>query len=630
MSAGEGERASIDPFDVERSVAARGLLGHFCSAGVLVAADVHVALRIGELCGQARDEVLLAAALAVRGPRHGHVCTDLATVASTATSETGEGIDVPALPWPSVDGWLEVVADSPLVALGEECAGDPRPLRLLGSRLYLHRYWLEERAIADDLQRRCRPLVSSTEVLERCADEIFAEAADGLQRQAALSALQSGFTVIAGGPGTGKTTTVAHLLALMTVSARATGDRPMRVALAAPTGKAAARLEEAVHAGAGHMAVGGRIDEATRQTMLRTTASTLHRLLGWRPDSHSRFRHDATNPLPHDLVIIDETSMVSASLMAKLLAAVRPDARLVLVGDPDQLASVEAGAVLGDIVGPARVRDGDRKDDRSAVASAIVVLRQVHRFGGSIERLAGAVQAGDADGALEVLSAGDDAVRWVPTADVTPGDASLADVRAAVVEAGRAVVGAARAGDGAGALDALRDLRMLCAHRRGPAGVSTWMSAVERWLGDAIDGYGFTAGGGAWYVGRPVMIAANDYGLRLYNGDTGVVVEGEEPGEGVRVAFERRDGVVFVSPARLEAVDTVHAMTIHKAQGSQFGEVVVLLPEASSALLTRELFYTGLTRAERRLTVVGPEASVRAAVERPVARASGLEGRLWV
>jgi exodeoxyribonuclease V alpha subunit len=323
------------------------------------------------------------------------------------------------------------------------------------------------------------------------------------------------------------------------------------------------------------------------------------------------------------VVVVDETSMVSLSQMARLVEAVRRDARLVLVGDPDQLASVEAGAVLGDIVGPASAGDGTR--DSSAFGQGIVVLRRVHRFGGAIADLAAAIRSADPQAALGVLRARHNDVQWIES-DPVSGDAagSIALVRDRVVAAGRRVTDAARAGDSVAALDALRSMRVLCAHRRGPYGVSAWTDHIERWLTAAVDGYG---DGGEWYVGRPLLVTQNDYALKLFNGDTGVVVD---DGEGRLVAvFDRSGGPVVVSPRRISSVETVHAMTVHKSQGSQFESVAVILPDATSPILTRELLYTAVTRAQTQLTVVGPEASVRAAITRPIARASGLRERLW-
>jgi exodeoxyribonuclease V alpha subunit len=459
------------------------------------------------------------------------------------------------------------------------------------------------------------------------------------QALAAAAAVLRRFAVVAGGPGTGKTTTVARIVALLAEQAAANGEPDPLVALAAPTGKAAARLEEAVHASALDLDV----DPGVRAQLLGLGASTLHRLLGWRPDSHSRFRHDRANRLPHDVVIVDETSMVSLSLMARLVEAVRPEARLILVGDPGQLTSIEAGAVLGDIVGPATTSLRLSEPTRAALSEAsghevqaadpgpgaaigdgIVVLDRTHRYGTAIGAVADAIRRGDADAVLEALAdpAGDE-VTWIAADPGDPGaGGALAAIRDRAVATARTVTGAARAGDAAAALTALGGFRVLCAHRRGPHGVSAWTAHIESWLADALAGF---ATEGRWYPGRPLLVTENDYGLRLYNGDTGVVVTDGR----TSAAFERRGEIVHFSPARLNAVETVYAMTVHKSQGSQFATAAVVLPDATSPLLTRELFYTAITRAREHLILAGTEEAIRAAVDRPIARASGLRGRLW-
>jgi exodeoxyribonuclease V alpha subunit len=564
--------STVDAFDVRLARGAHGLLAEFNAAGVLAAADVHVARRLSELLGEGDDAVRLAAALAVRAPRIGHVHVDLATIRETATVETDEPVDLTALPWPDGD-WVGRVAVSRLVSDG--------PLRLEGSALYLDRYWQEERQVAADLIALGEPLA---------ADE--AQLADGLRRlfdddgqaRAAAAALRRRLAIVAGGPGTGKTTTVARILALLFEQ-----DPSLHVALAAPTGKAQSRLQEAVRVETAKL----DIAPAVRERILELEASTLHRLLGWRPDSNSRFRHNRSQRLPHDVVIVDETSMVSLSQMARLVEAIRPDARLILVGDPGQLASIEAGAVLGDVVGAA---DGPLGD-------GIVVLEREHRFGGAIAELATAIRAGDADAALAVLGAGHDDVRWIPEEDP--------DLREPAVVAARAVRDAARRGDAAAALEALGGFRILCAHRRE---VATWTTRRETWLG--VD----TAERN--YAGRPLLVTANDYELGLFNGDAGVIVD---DGERTVAAFERGTSV---SPSRLGAVDTAYAMTIHKAQGSQFQTAAVLLPDPGSRILTRELLYTAATRAQSRLILAGTEESIRTAIDRPIARASGLRARL--
>lgn len=262
--------------------------------------------------------------------------------------------------------------------------------------------------------------------------------------------------------------------------------------------------------------------------------------------------------------------------------------------------------------------------DGVVLGDGIVVLNRVRRYGSGIAAVAEAIRRGDADATIAALKAGAEDVQWIAEDLAAPGDPAASDiVREGAVQAGRAVYEAARAGDARAALEAQGRFRILCAHRRGDHGVSTWNTRVERWLAAAVDGFDAST---RWYVGRPVLVSANDPELRLYNGDAGVAVA---DGDRVRVAFERRGGVLTVSPARLEAVDTLYAMTIHKAQGSQVATAAVLLPPPDSRILTRELLYTAVTRAQERLVLIGPEATIREAVARPVARASGLRERLW-
>ena len=626
------ETVERDGFDVRVARSAPGLLRPVNAAGLLVGSDVHVARRIAELSGESDQEVVLAAALAVRAPRLGHVFVDLERIHETATADADDPLDAGELPWPEPAGWVARVAASSLV-------GEGRPLRLAGSALYLDRYWREEQQIAADLTALAAPAAVDAGVLADGIARLFPRAdADADQKAAAAAAVLQRLAVVAGGPGTGKTTTVARIVALLEEQATAAGSPPPLVALAAPTGKAAARLQEAVHDEAAQLDV----SDAIRDRVLALQASTLHRLLGWKPGSHSRFRHDRGNRLPYDVVIVDETSMVSLSLMARLVEAVRIDARLILVGDPGQLTSVEAGAVLGDIVGPAASKLRMSAESRAAVSAAvgvrvdaaehaggvgdgIVVLRRSHRFGRAIEHLAEAIRVGDADGAVAALAAGSDDILWIAADAGDPAALdAFAPIRIGAVITGRAVADAAREGDAAGALKRLNAFRVLCAHRRGPYGVGTWMPRIESWLASSMPGF---AADGPWYVGRPLLVTENDHALRLYNGDTGVMVA--SPAGRPVAAFDRQREVATFSPSRLASVETVHAMTIHKSQGSQFGTAAVVLPEPDSPILTRELLYTAVTRAEDRLILAGTDAAVRAAVQRPVARASGLRERLW-
>lgn len=628
-----GGRASTTPARMPLMVqSTSGLLSIFNQAGILNAADVHTAETVCRIGHEADERVRLALALTVRALRNGSVCIDLDTVRNTAFDETEAAVDLAVLPWPHPEEWISAVQASALVADG---ADQPtgRPLRLASGLLYLERYWQQEELVRLQLQRRFTAQAPEIDegrlsaALHRLFDHdgLALGEADSQQLAAAVSAMGS-VTVLAGGPGTGKTTTVARLLAILR-------DQPgpvLRVALAAPTGKAAARLEEAVRAAAAHL------EPEDRERLGDLRAATLHRLLGWLPSNRSRFRHDASNHLPHDVVIVDEMSMVSLTMMARLLEAVRPSARLILVGDPDQLSSVEAGAVLADIARAPGVPDADLgrrlvefgllAEGAPAPVHGVVQLTHTWRFGGGIDALARAIRAADADTAIQVLRSGAQDVRFSEVdLESAPTEASaraLAGMTGQVREAGIAMLEAARSGDDAAALAALDRHRLLCAHQRGPYGVLRWGLEVERWLAESIPGY---AEDGEWYVGRPLLVTANDYEMSLYNGDTGVIVRTPD---GVRAAFARGAAAKLYPPVRLDAIQTVHAMTVHRAQGSQFETVSFVVPPPESPLLTRELLYTAVTRARRQVLLIGSEQAIRRAVLRPANRASGLRHRL--
>jgi exodeoxyribonuclease V alpha subunit len=572
---------SIEPVDAaswRRASGASGLLAAFNEATVIDSADVLVAQRLSALAKETDERVMLAVALAVRGLRAGSVCLDLRSVEAQ--------VDVADLPWPAIDGWLEAVSASPLLEA-------PHVLRREEHLLYLDRYWREEQQVADDL----RAMVSRRAVEPAADIERLFPAGYEEQRSAAEIALSQRLTVLTGGPGTGKTTTVARLLALFAGQA-GSGSR-LRIALAAPTGKAAARLQEAVQLEI------NQLELVDQRRLSGLQASTLHRLLGSRPDTSSRFRHHRGNRLPHDVIVVDETSMVSLTMMARLLEAVRPQSRLLLVGDPDQLASVDAGAVLADLVDGLGAGRG----------SPVVTLQTPHRFGESIGALAAAIRTGNADAALAVLQAGGDHIEWIDDPDPT------APLRKVLLPQALALRQAAVLGDARAALATLDEQRLLCAHRRGPYGVQHWNRQVERWLTESTGEPIWSD----WYAGRPVLVTANDYGLGLYNGDTGVTVVGED---GLRAAIAGTGEPRAFATSRLPDLETMHAMTIHKSQGSQATEVTVLMPPVDSRLLTRELFYTAVTRAKSKVRVVGSADEVRAAIDRRAVRATGLAMRL--
>jgi len=586
-----------DAFDPRLALSATGWLERANAAGVITGAAVHVARRTAALAGEGDERVLLATALAVRAVTQGSVGADLEHVAE---------LD-PDLPWPEAQEWAAALEASALVEQGA--------LRLEHGLVYLDRYHRLEVAVRDDLA--ARDGLAPPEVDDARAEAVLARVFPSSstpgapdyteQRAAAAAACRRWTTVITGGPGTGKTTTVAGLLAALHDQARARGER-LSVAVTAPTGKAAARLQESILAElAGDD--GSRFTADDHAALAGTHAMTLHRLLGWVPDNNTRFRHHRGNRLGHDVVIVDESSMVDLLLMARLLEAVRPEARLVLVGDPHQLTSVGAGAVLADIV-----RGYAGRPD-----SPVQGLTTNHRYGPEIAALATALRDGDADAAVAALRAGGESVTWVEVEGPLEAARQLRPDLLATVHALR---DAALVGDVDRMLAVLDDHRLICAHRDGPHGVAHYNQEVERWLAEeaGLDHWPL------WYAGRPILVTANDYALGVYNGESGAAVQRADGT--LRGVISGSQGAVDFTTSRLAEVETMHALTVHKSQGSQARRVTVLLPPEDSRLLTRELFYTAVTRAQESVRVVGSEAEVRAAVERQARRATGLAARL--
>ena len=555
-------------------------------AGVLDAAEVHIASSLASRVGESRPHVVLALALAVAAPRSGHVALDPEHARESAMREA-ERVDddaratVAALAWPvETAAWLREVQDSPLT---------PDVLRVEHGLIYLRRFHDLEISVADRLIALASEPTSAPEAIDDLSERMHLD--DG-QRQAVRTCLASRLGVLVGGPGTGKTRTVATILAALLNDENAAP----RIALAAPTGKAAARMGESI---ANAAALLETSDPDLADSMRQVRPSTVHRLLGVRRGS-AAFRHNASDPLHHDVVIIDEASMMSLPLSASLLEALSASTRLILVGDPDQLASVEAGSVLADLVAA-----------RGPISSCVAELMASHRFGAgsAIGELAAAVRRGDVEGTRRALDTG--------------GRASLhssgSTARSIVEPVALAMRQAALAGDQTLAAEQLDSVRVLCAHRRGPAGVARWNSLVESWLGDVRP---FSD-----YAGRPVMVTVNDAPRRLFNGDIGVVVEQPETGA-LEVVIPDGESIRHVPRVHLGRVETVHALTIHKSQGSEFDRVVVVLPSADSLLATRELLYTAITRARSSVTLIGSLDAVLAAVSRPTRRASGLRARL--
>ena len=593
----------------------------FVAAGVFGSAEVQLCATFARLSPAMSDEVGLALAVAARGPRLGHVCMELADVARLVV-DRDEGFSE-QLPWPDVAGWAAALESSDLV--GEPAGYLDAPLKPLiwdGRRLYLQRYFRHEVAVADDLVGRSAPTTVPEAILGQI--DVALDAMFGLddpddpdlQRRAARIALTQCTAVIAGGPGTGKTRTIARMLAAAQQVAAANG-RTLHIALAAPTGKAAARMTEALHAAVAEAQAEGVLDVVIGDRLRESTAVTLHRLLGWVPGGS--FRRSAESPLPHDLVVVDETSMVSLPLMAALLDAVRPAASIVLVGDPFQLASIEAGSVMSDVVGLAT--PGVAPADGAPLAGRVTVLTRSRRFtaDSGIAALASAIRIGDADRAFDILDGPAVDAVWVRDTDSVAVKALVGHVVDAAIE----VVHAAESGDAVEALAAATRVKVIAATRHRQFGLHDWSERIEDGVARAVVGYRRNR---RWYSGRPIIVTANDYPNRLANGDVGVVVR---HGDGQAVAFPTVPDIRYVPPSQLDRVDTWWAMTIHKSQGSEFPHAVVSLPPAPSPVLTRELLYTAVTRAQERVTIVGSEAAMRLAIERRITRASGLRDRLW-
>jgi exodeoxyribonuclease V alpha subunit len=606
---------------------------HEDAAGALAsfaAIDRHFAAFLAGLSPGSGTGLLLAAALVSRAAAAGDVCLDLAAAAGRRLQEDDGGQS--RFRCPPLEGWLQELSASPAVG----SPGQRRPLILdAGHRLYLYRYWRYEQTLIGAIRERSlRPIdPQALAALKRAAVSVFDAGFRGAQpsqKLAAATAVLRAFCVITGGPGTGKTFTVAGILDLL---AAMRPERSGRVLLAAPTGKAAARMTES-------------LQRARRQAAKPPpAAATLHRLLGALPGS-AAFRHHRGNPLPADLVIVDEASMVDLALMARLADALAPSAGLVLIGDPDQLASVEAGAVLGDIcnrgrrsgfsTGAAAALSGvvgfevpATPGPAAAVRDGIVTLESSYRFGpqSAISAASRAVREGDPRAATEILAAagaGAD-VRWIDPEETPAAFGVLEKIILAGYES------SFRAPTPEEALKRQADFRILCAHRSGRLGAEE----VNRRAEVLFLKNGLIRPGDRrffpWYAGRPVLIGRNDYLLELFNGDMGVCWRDPAGAGGEPSVYfaDPRGGTRVLAPYRLPEHETVYAMTVHKSQGSEFGHVLVVLPERDSALLSRELLYTALTRARERVTLFARRAVLEAAVARRVRRVSGLREALW-
>jgi exodeoxyribonuclease V alpha subunit len=569
--------------------------------------------------GSADPQLEAAAALLSRGVVAGDVCLDLAC-ALTEGGAASYGVQ-------SLAAWAERLRTFSVVG----APGDFRPLILDdANRLYLHRYWRYEEELAAAILKRGAAAEFDKELLKQGLARLFPRDTGGetdWQRVAATAAVSRRFCVISGGPGTGKTSTVIKVLALLLEQQ---GGESCRIALAAPTGKAAARLKESI--------MGGVECADEVRALIPEDVFTLHRLLGYLRGSCS-FRHNGENPLPYDIVIVDEASMVSLPLMAKLVDALRNDSRLILLGDRDQLASVEAGAVLGDICDTGGIHGfspsfaalaaelaGDRlpvQESIGALGDAVVLLQKSYRFASAsgIGTVGALVNSGDAAAALALFKDGE-----IPdiSIEATPPAAGLGEALAERIVAGFGPY--LKLGSPEEAFAQFGRFRMLCAMRSGPYGVE----AVNRLVQERLAKAGLIHPDGRWYAGEPVMITCNDYNLGLFNGDVGLILPDPESGNDLRAFFPSGTGSMRkVLPLRLPDHESAFAMTVHKSQGSEFDRVLLILPDRDAPLLTRELLYTAITRAKKSVELLGTDELFLTAVRRRIVRRSGLRERLW-
>lgn len=568
----------------------------------------------------------------------GHVCLPLAAL------QAGEG-DLARDP----QDVRERLLRSGLVAREAQAIGGSAAAQPMvvddDDRLYLRRFFDLERRLAAALIGRARrrlPAQSYDDVPELLAGLFPTRgeaSAPDWQKLAVALALRGRLTVISGGPGTGKTTTVAALLSCLLAR-----DPDLRVALAAPTGKAAARMLEALRTRA------AGLPEAVR-ARLPGEASTVHRLLGVTPQP-GRFRHDANHPLAVDVLVVDEASMLDLALATRLVDALPPDARLVLLGDKDQLAAVEAGAVFAELSAVrglsaatmawlARIGGCEQQaiarcvpeaGTGEALADSVIWLTESHRFSrdSGIGRLAADINAGRGREALDWLQAGkDETARWLRDEGPRPAAQTLAGMEtgyAPYLACLRDVTGSAPARVAA-AFAAFDRFRVLAAVHEGPRGLAALNAHLERHLRTALGLPAQVGAGARWYAGRPLIVLRNDHLLGLYNGDVGLCLPGDDGALAVWFAVSG-GGYRSVAPLRLPEHDTAFVLTVHKSQGSEFDEVLLVLPASSNRVLTRELLYTGVTRAARRVTVAGPTEVFVAACASRTARFSGLGSRL--
>lgn len=603
--------------------------------GVLRPLDVQFAQVVAN---EDEPDILLAAACLSAEAGAGHVCLLLEQLQPENLFD-GRQPELALAAWlacgqPDVSSWQRRLAATRAVSDGSITT----PIVLQQQRLYLQRMWQSEGEVAAFISSDSPPRAIEELQLRTILDRLFGEAADepDWQKIAAAVAATRRIAIISGGPGTGKTTTVAKLLSALVQLNE--GER-LRIQLAAPTGKAAARLTESLGS------TSRQLDLAPEQRALfPAEAATLHRLLGAQPNSQ-RMRYHRGNPLHLDVLVVDEASMVDLPMMARLIAALPPKARVIFLGDRDQLASVEAGAVLGDICrfaeqGYSEARaaqlarltgcslKGQAVEAETAVRDSLCLLRKSYRFDAKsgIGQLAWTVNAGEGKKAMAALNGSYADVAGYPLAEAEDYQRLLD----ACVEGYRNYLRQVIEGaDAITILAAFDRFQLLCALREGPFGVAGLNDRIESELQRAGLIRRNPGLAGRWYLGRPVMIGRNDSALGLFNGDIGIALPGEE-GE-LRMHFQLPDGSIkSVQPSRLPAHETAYAMTVHKSQGSEFEHTVLVLPNHFLPVLTRELVYTAITRARKQLSLYAMDKVLLSAIRTPTQRRSGLAERLQV
>ena len=608
----------------------------YVDAGVFTTTEYHSArvivdTTLGVEPGQAHFLDYLSVAVAVWAPMNGHVCANLETIQRQvfeASLDAEEGAQLRDLTWPDHEEWISHLTGNPLVGAAVEAGIDlTKPLVLRGTRLYLTRQWIDEGDVARDLARRFALATGVTpDQIDPYIEEIGWKTGSELQQDAVRAALRQNTSVLLGGPGTGKTYTITAILHTLLSHHRATGKKTsLRIAVAAPTAKASRQINASIDAAVTTAAFPSTFkDELLR---IGQSASTLHKLLGFLPYARTRFKHNRNNHLPYDVVVIDEVSMVSLSLMARLLEALSPETQLILVGDGEQLKSVENGAVLPEIAELARMSDG----------FPITVLTHNQRQGkNAIAQLATAIRNTDQPGvesALSILGGKHPEIYWLDTSNHDATNESIhtwLDTIDDDLKAFREAHAAAKVGDAESALDNLNRLRVLCAYRRGVYGVREWNRALAGHLGIDLRP---TA------TGLPLLNTRNDIRTGLVNGDTGIIVRRGTHSSAVFRVSEQGPStkgmtgkyvtrVKDFEPTALESVEYSFATTVHKAQGSQYDTTIVVCPPEGSALATRELLYTAITRAVNRLVIIGSEKAITDAINTRIPRESELAARI--